>query len=149
MSVEQQIRELRSLLNEYNHKYYVENNPVVSDFEFDALLRQLQDLERDNPEFDDPNSPTKRVGSDLSNSFSSVEHSFPMLSLSNTYSLDELHEWIERTGYSAGQIINTLRLSVVGACKGPGMFDVLALVGKEQVLARIDAAIAKLGMGGE
>ena len=46
MSVEQQIRELRNLLNEYNHKYYVENNPVVSDFEFDALLRQLQDLER-------------------------------------------------------------------------------------------------------
>ena len=60
-----------------------------------------------------------------------------------------VHEWIERTGYSAGQIINTLRLSVVGACKGPGMFDVLALVGKEQVLARIDAAIAALGMGNE
>ena len=104
MSVEQQIRELRSLLNEYNHKYYVENNPVVSDFEFDALLRQLQDLERDNPEFDDPNSPTKRVGSDLSNSFSSVEHSFPMLSLSNTYSLDELHEWIERTEREVGEV---------------------------------------------
>ncbi|MBP3425170.1 MAG: glutamate--tRNA ligase [Rikenellaceae bacterium] len=60
-----------------------------------------------------------------------------------------VHEWIERTGYSAGQIINTLRLSVVGACKGPGMFDVLALVGKEQVLARIDAAIATLGMANE
>ena len=104
MSVEQQIRELRSLLNEYNHKYYVENNPVVSDFEFDTLLRQLQDLERDNPEFDDPNSPTKRVGSDLSNSFRSVEHSFPMLSLSNTYSLDELHEWIERTEREVGQV---------------------------------------------
>ncbi|MBR5812150.1 MAG: NAD-dependent DNA ligase LigA [Alistipes sp.] len=104
MSVEQQIRELRSLLNEYNHKYYVENNPVVSDFEFDTLLRQLQDLERDNPEFDDPNSPTKRVGSDLSNSFRSVEHSFPMLSLSNTYSLDELHEWIERTEREVGEV---------------------------------------------
>ena len=104
MSVEQQIRELRSLLNEYNHKYYVENNPVVSDFEFDTLLRQLQDLERDNPQFDDPNSPTKRVGSDLSNSFRSVEHSFPMLSLSNTYSLDELHEWIERTEREVGQV---------------------------------------------
>ena len=104
MSVEQQIRELRSLLNEYNHKYYVENNPVVSDFEFDTLLRQLQDLERDNPQLDDPNSPTKRVGSDLSNSFRSVEHSFPMLSLSNTYSLDELHEWIERTEREVGQV---------------------------------------------
>jgi glutamyl-tRNA synthetase len=60
-----------------------------------------------------------------------------------------LHEWIERTGYSAGQIINTLRLSVVGACKGPGMFDVLALVGKDEVLKRIDAAVAQLGLGGE
>ena len=60
-----------------------------------------------------------------------------------------VHQWIERTGYSAGQIINTLRLSVVGACKGPGMFDVLALVGKEQVLARIDAAVAALGMANE
>ncbi len=60
-----------------------------------------------------------------------------------------LHQWIESTGYSAGQIINTLRLSVVGACKGPGMFDVLALVGKDEVLKRIDAAVAQLGMGGE
>ena len=104
MSVEQQINELRRLLNEYNHKYYVENNPVVSDYEFDTLLRQLQDLERDNPQFDDPNSPTKRVGSDLSNSFRSVEHSFAMLSLSNTYSLEELHEWIERTEKEVGEV---------------------------------------------
>ena len=104
MSVEQQINELRQLLNLYNHKYYVENAPVVSDYEFDSLLRQLQDLERDNPQFDDPNSPTKRVGSDLTNSFCSVEHSFAMLSLSNTYSLDELREWVERTEREVGQM---------------------------------------------
>ena len=104
MSVEQQINELRQLLNLYNHKYYVENAPVVSDYEFDSLLRQLQDLERDNPRFDDPNSPTKRVGSDLTNSFRSVEHSFAMLSLSNTYSLDELREWVERTEREVGQM---------------------------------------------
>ncbi|MBR2331336.1 MAG: NAD-dependent DNA ligase LigA [Alistipes sp.] len=104
MSVEQQINELRQLLNLYNHKYYVENAPVVSDYEFDSLLRQLQDLERDNPQFDDPNSPTKRVGSDLTNSFCSVEHSFAMLSLSNTYSLDELREWVERTEREVGQV---------------------------------------------
>ena len=104
MSVEQQINELRQLLNLYNHKYYVENAPVVSDYEFDSLLRQLQDLERDNPQFDDPNSPTKRVGSDLTNSFRSVEHSFAMLSLSNTYSLDELREWVERTEREVGQV---------------------------------------------
>ena len=104
MSVEQQINELRQLLNLYNHKYYVENAPVVSDYEFDSLLRQLQDLERDNPQFDDPNSPTKRVGSDLTNSFRSVEHSFAMLSLSNTNSLDELREWVERTEREVGQV---------------------------------------------
>ena len=104
MSVEQQINELRQLLNLYNHKYYVENAPVVPDYEFDSLLRQLQDLERDNPQFDDPNSPTKRVGSDLTNSFRSVEHSFAMLSLSNTYSLDELREWVERTEREVGQV---------------------------------------------
>ena len=104
MSVEQQINELRRILNLYNHKYYVENAPLVSDYEFDTLLRQLQDLERDNPQFDDPNSPTRRVGSDLSNTFRSVEHSFPMLSLSNTYSMDELGEWIDRTEREVGQV---------------------------------------------
>ena len=104
MSVEQQINELRTLLNLYNYKYYVENAPVVSDYEFDSLLRQLQDLERDNPQYDDPNSPTRRVGSDLTNSFHSVEHSFAMLSLSNTYSLEELGEWVERTEKEVGEV---------------------------------------------
>ena len=104
MSVEQQINELRTLLNLYNYKYYVENAPAVSDYEFDSLLRQLQDLERDNPQYDDPNSPTRRVGSDLTNSFRSVEHSFAMLSLSNTYSLEELGEWVERTEKEVGEV---------------------------------------------
>ncbi|MBQ2373791.1 MAG: NAD-dependent DNA ligase LigA [Alistipes sp.] len=94
MTIEQQINELRQALNYHNHKYYVENAPAISDFEYDQMLRQLQDLETLNPEFKDPNSPTMRVGSDLTNSFNSVRHSFPMLSLSNTYSLQELQEWI-------------------------------------------------------
>ncbi|MBP3317384.1 MAG: NAD-dependent DNA ligase LigA [Alistipes sp.] len=96
MTVEQQIHNLREQLDKYNYQYYVENNPTISDFEFDRLMRELQDLEAEHPEFHDPNSPTMRVGSDVSNGFRSVEHSFPMLSLSNTYSLDELGEWIER-----------------------------------------------------
>lgn len=104
MTVEQQIKELRNILNDYNHKYYVENTPVVSDFEFDTLLRQLQDLEAAYPEFYDPNSPTMRVGSDISNEFISVEHSFPMLSLSNTYSMEELGEWIDRVQKEVGQV---------------------------------------------
>ena len=104
MSTKKQIEELREKLNHYNYAYYVENNPVVSDYEFDQMLRQLQDLELAHPEFADPNSPTARVGSDLTNSFESVDHAFPMLSLSNTYSLDELHEWIEKITKEVGQV---------------------------------------------
>lgn len=102
MTIEQQINELRRTLNLYNYKYYVENNPIVSDFEFDTLLRQLQELEAANPQFADPNSPTARVGSDLTSEFQSVEHTFPMLSLSNTYSLEELGEWIDRNEKEVG-----------------------------------------------
>ena len=104
MSTKKQIEELREKLNHYNYAYYVENNPVVSDYEFDQMLRQLQDLELAHPEFADPNSPTARVGSDLTNSFESVDHTFPMLSLSNTYSLDELHEWIEKITKEVGEV---------------------------------------------
>ena len=104
MSTKKQIEELREKLNHYNYAYYVENNPVVSDFEFDQMLRQLQDLELQHPEFADPNSPTARVGSDLTNSFESVDHAFPMLSLSNTYSFDELHEWVEKITKEVGEV---------------------------------------------
>ena len=77
-------------LDYHSHKYYVENSPEISDFEFDALLRELQELEERYPEYADPNSPTKRVGSDLTSAFESVEHRFAMQSLSNTYSSEEL-----------------------------------------------------------
>lgn len=96
MNVKHEIEELRSRLNRYNYLYYVENNPEVSDFEFDTLLRRLQDLEAEHPEYYDANSPTMRVGSDLTTEFKTVRHAFPMLSLSNTYSLEELGEWIDR-----------------------------------------------------
>ena len=96
MDVKHEIEELRSRLNRYNHLYYVKNNPEVSDFEFDTLLRRLQDLEAEHPEYYDANSPTMRVGSDLTAEFQTVRHAFPMLSLSNTYSLEELGEWIDR-----------------------------------------------------
>ena len=67
MSAEHRIKELRQKLNYFNHKYYVEATPVVSDYEFDTMLRELQDLEALHPEMADPNSPTMRVGSDLTN----------------------------------------------------------------------------------
>ena len=102
MSAEIRIKELRERLNYLNYKYYVEAQPIATDYEFDMLLRELQDLEALHPEFDDPNSPTRRVGSDLTNSFRSVQHAYPMLSLSNTYSPDELHEWIDKTQREVG-----------------------------------------------
>ena len=92
----QRMRELEKFLEQCNYKYYVENNPTISDFEFDTLLRELQDLEAQYPEEADPNSPTRRVGSDLTSEFESVEHRYPMQSLANTYSPEELGEWIDR-----------------------------------------------------
>lgn len=98
------MRELERLLDHYNHKYYVESISEISDFEFDALLRELQELEARYPEEVDSNSPTKRVGSDLCSEFESVEHLFPMQSLSNTYSSEELGEWIDRIEREIGEV---------------------------------------------
>lgn len=95
---------LVELLDYHSHKYYVENSPEISDFEFDALLRELQELEDKHPEWADANSPTKRVGSDLTSAFESVEHRFPMQSLSNTYSSEELGEWIDRIVRELGKV---------------------------------------------
>lgn len=100
--MQQRILELRAKLNYHNHKYYVENSPEISDFEFDAMMRELQELEQRYPQFADPNSPTVRVGSDLTREFESVRHRFPMQSLSNTYSLGELDEFFQRVNRDAG-----------------------------------------------
>ena len=102
--VKERIEALRATLERHNYLYYVENRPEISDFEFDRLLRELQDLEQAHPEWDDPNSPTHRVGSDLTSEFRSVKHRFPMLSLGNTYSLDELKEFIDRIEREEGEV---------------------------------------------
>ena len=102
--VKERIEALRRDLERHNYRYYVENNPEISDFEFDRLMRELQDLEKAHPEFDDPNSPTRRVGSDLTSEFQTVRHRFPMLSLGNTYSLDELREFIARIEREEGEV---------------------------------------------
>ena len=98
------MRELENLLDYHSHRYYVENNPEISDKEFDILLRELQDLEAKYPTFADQNSPTKRIGSDLTSEFQSVEHRFAMQSLSNTYSSEELGEWIDRITKEIGEV---------------------------------------------
>lgn len=91
----ERILQLRRELHAHNHAYYVLNEPTISDQDFDMLMRELQDLEASHPEVADPNSPTQRVGSDISEDFKQVEHRFPMLSLSNTYNSNEVAEWYE------------------------------------------------------
>ena len=107
MSREQDLLRMSELTKEldyHSHKYYVENAPEISDFEFDALLRELQELESRYPDAADPNSPTQRVGCDLTSEFESVEHRYPMQSLSNTYSEEELGEWVERVVKEVGDM---------------------------------------------
>jgi DNA ligase (NAD+) len=87
---------LRKELNEHNHKYYVLNQPSISDYDFDMLLKELMDLEEQFPEFKDPNSPTQRVGSDINKEFQQVTHKYPMLSLGNTYSEEEIRDFETR-----------------------------------------------------
>ena len=95
MDEKQRILQLRSELHEHNHNYYVLNRPVISDQEFDFLMHELQDLESRHPELYDANSPTQRVGSDLSTEFRQVEHRYPMLSLANTYNEQDVADWYE------------------------------------------------------
>lgn len=99
---EQRIKELREIINRHNHNYYVLNEPTISDQEFDALLRELQDLERDYPQYQDPLSPTQRVGSDITKGFTQVRHERPMMSLSNSYNIDEVQDFLRRAQEGLG-----------------------------------------------
>ena len=90
------IEELRKQLNEHNYKYYVLNNPTISDQEFDALMRELQDLEQCYPQYGDPLSPTQRVGSDINKAFKQVAHERPMMSLANSYNIAEVQDFLRR-----------------------------------------------------
>lgn len=92
----QRIESLRKELDDHNYKYYVLSSPVISDFEFDMMMKELEKLEADFPEFSDPASPTLRVGSDRNEEFVQVKHRFPMLSLSNVYSFEELQDFDQR-----------------------------------------------------
>ncbi len=92
----QEILRLTEVINYHNHLYYVQSRSEISDFEFDTLLKKLQELEGQFPQFSFANSPTKRVGGDLTKKFESVVHRYPMLSLSNTYSEEEIIDWVNR-----------------------------------------------------
>lgn len=96
MEVEAKIKALRDELEQHNYNYYVLSAPTISDREFDEMMKELQVLEEAHPEYADPHSPTQRVGSDLSKEFEQVVHKYPMLSLGNTYSEDEVKDFYER-----------------------------------------------------
>jgi DNA ligase (NAD+) len=100
--IQKRIETLRAELRAHNYKYYVLAQPEITDFEYDMLMKSLQELEENYPQYDDPNSPTKRVGSDLSLEFKQVKHRFPMLSLANTYSREELEAFAARVKKGLG-----------------------------------------------
>ena len=91
--VEETIKALRAELEDHNYRYYVMDTPVISDYEFDMKMKELQQLEALHPEFSDPNSPTQRVGGTITKKFETVVHDFQMYSLDNAYSREELVEW--------------------------------------------------------
>lgn len=93
MNEQDRILTLRKELHEHNRRYYVLNQPIISDQQFDFMMHELQELEARHPELADPNSPTQRVGSDLNQQFKQVAHKFPMLSLANTYNAEDVREW--------------------------------------------------------
>jgi DNA ligase (NAD+) len=94
--VKKEIKKLREEINYHNYKYYIENNPMISDYEFDMLLKKLEALEKEYPEFITPDSPTQRIGGQALEGFTQVVHAIPMLSLDNAYSYDELRQFDER-----------------------------------------------------
>ena len=115
-TVKDRIESLRRDINRHNHSYYVENSPTISDYDFDMLLKELEALEAEHPEYDDPLSPTRRVGSDLTKGFEQVAHIYPMLSLANTYSIGDVDAWMERaTSALPGQ-----KVTIVGEMKFDG-----------------------------
>lgn len=94
--METRIKHLRDEINRHNHNYYVLNSPEISDKDYDMMMKELETLEAQYPQFYDPLSPTQRVGSDLSKGFEHITHERPMLSLANTYSIEEVDEWFDR-----------------------------------------------------
>ncbi|MCH7785391.1 MAG: NAD-dependent DNA ligase LigA [Bacteroidetes bacterium] len=116
MNIEQKINQLREELREHNHNYYVLDTPTISDYEFDLKLKELQELETNHPQHYDPNSPTLRVGGEITKNFKTVTHEFRMYSLANSYSKEELEDWEKRIKkFVDGVIEYTCELKYDGA----------------------------------
>ena len=95
-NIQQKIEDLRTELHQHNYNYYILDAATISDFEFDLKLKELQELEKNHPEFSDPNSPTLRVGGEITKNFPTIQHQFRMYSLDNSYDFDDLEDWEKR-----------------------------------------------------
>ena len=117
MTIKERIEQLREQLHRYNYAYYIEDKSLVTDLAFDQLLKELQALEQANPQYNDPNSPTQRVGGNITKNFPTVVHAERMYSLDNTYSPQELGDWIKRIEKRLGTPVNdfTCELKFDGA----------------------------------
>ncbi|MCH1455057.1 MAG: NAD-dependent DNA ligase LigA [Schleiferiaceae bacterium] len=118
MGIKEKIEALRNQLHEHNRRYYIDDAPVISDYEFDMLLKELESFEAAYPEYADPNSPSVRVGGGITKSFNTVQHRYSMLSLSNSYSLEEIQEWITRVQKSAPEATFVCELKYDGVAIG-------------------------------
>jgi len=114
-TAKKEIKQLRETINYHNHQYYVDNNPVISDYEFDQLLKKLETLEESFPDLITPDSPTQRVGGQPSEGFDTVAHKIPMLSLANTYSPDELREFDKRVKKTTSDVTYVVEPKIDGA----------------------------------
>ena len=114
--IEAKIKQLRDELNRHNYNYYVLNQPTIGDMEFDFKMHELEDLEKAHPEFADPLSPTQRVGSDISQGFKQVLHERPMQSLGNSYSIEEVQDFLRR----AKDVLGGEPVQIVGEMKYDG-----------------------------
>ena len=114
MDIAKEAARLRELLNEYNYRYYVLDAPTVTDYEYDMLLRQLEDIEKEHPELITPDSPTQRVGGEAVKSFASVRHEVPLESLQDVFSEDEIMEFGERVRSAVGEARYTVEPKVDG-----------------------------------
>ncbi|MCZ7614843.1 MAG: hypothetical protein M5T52_15245 [Ignavibacteriaceae bacterium] len=117
-SIEKRIEALREVIRKHDHNYYILAQPTISDFEYDKLIKELEILEKQHPELITTDSPTQRVSSDLTKEFKPVEHKIPMLSLSNTYSEEELYDFDRRVreSFTAGEKVEYIvELKIDGA----------------------------------
>jgi DNA ligase (NAD+) len=112
--VKNKIDSLREKLNYHNHRYYVLSDPEIDDFAFDKMLKELEALEKENPQFADENSPTKRVGGDITKKFNTVAHKVRMMSLDNTYTLEELQDFHDRVVKDIGEVEYVCELKIDG-----------------------------------